>query len=133
MHRKAPTSNFWPGTWSDVELQQLHVTRGDPAGQARREGLAMYLSFVYWHKIIAEAQAPRGGRRRAGRLTRRTEVPSERRVSKRTHGGPVARKRADGAELARSSRLVGKKLNERRAQQKGAKTEFTIVSGRVRP
>ena len=50
-----PPVTHWHGIWSDSELQQLQVKRGDPAGQARLEGLAMYLSFVLWRKIIAEA------------------------------------------------------------------------------
>ena len=42
--------------WSDADLHAVKVTRGDPAGQARLEALALLTAPNTWAKLIADAQ-----------------------------------------------------------------------------
>ena len=53
-HQK-PFIAYWAATWSDEDLARVQAKRGDPAGQARLEALALLQSVHAWREIIKAA------------------------------------------------------------------------------
>ena len=46
---------YWTTEWTDEELSQVQVSRGDPAGQARLEALTLLHSVHIWKEIIRDS------------------------------------------------------------------------------
>ena len=51
-----PVLAYFSIQWTDADLSLVRVERGDPAGQARLEALALLTALCTWAKILEQAQ-----------------------------------------------------------------------------